>query len=62
MDGWRAGIGQGSEAFLQQAEAVSFSNGVILSRTHHLLIETVLFLAVPSTLCVGNGHHVSVFF
>lgn len=40
---------------------MSFSNGVIFSLTGHLLIETILFLASPSTIFAGNGHHMTFF-
>lgn len=63
MDGWKDGMGQGSGGFLQQMKAVSFSNGVILSLIHHLLVETILFLAYPPPfVLVINGQHMTSFF
>lgn len=60
MDGWKDRLGWGSEGFLQQTGAMSFRSGVI-SFTHHLFIETALVLALPSTICDGNCHHLTSF-
>lgn len=52
MDGWKDRLGQGPGDFPEQAaaEAPSFSSGVILFLTRHLLIETIPFLALPSAI------------
>lgn len=52
MDRWKDRLGQGPGDFPEQAaaEAPSFSSGVILFLTRHLLIETVPFLALPSAI------------